>query len=223
MESGPAGYPDAVTLLTPARLELVALTRRLVDAILTAESEETQLHATAAELARLVEGLESRAPLATESRPMERRHADYLPRSPLVGELNAVAPPFEYEVRDRRLRATGLFSAAHEGPPGYVHGGWIALAFDEALGIANVAGSNPGMTARLTIRYRRPTPLRTPLVLEAWTERVEGRRIHTVGRIAAGDLVTAEAEGIFVNIGAERALEYFGERPATPEPTDPLP
>ena len=223
MDSGPAGYPDAATLLTPGRLELVAVTRRLVDAILTAESDETQLKATAADLEDLVERLEARAPAATESRPMERRHADYLPRSPLVGELNAVAPPFEYEVHDGRLRATGMFSAAHEGPPGYVHGGWIALAFDEALGIANVAGANPGMTARLTIRYRRPTPLRTPLVLEAWTEHVEGRRIHTVGRITAGDLVTAESEGIFVNIGAERALQYFGERPATPEPTDPLP
>jgi hypothetical protein len=34
---------------------------------------------------------------------------------------------------------------------------------------------------------------------------------------------TAEAEGLFVTIGEERALEYFGERPSTPEPTDPLP
>ena len=223
MEAGSAGYPDAATLLTPARLALVAQTRRFVDALLTAESDEAELHDIGADLERLVERLETNAPLSTEARPMERRHADYLPRSPLVGELNAVAPPFSWEFREGRLRAEGVFGAAHEGPPGYVHGGWIALAFDEALGIANVAGSSPGMTARLTIRYRRPTPLRVPIVLEAWTERVEGRRIHTVGTISAGNDVTAQAEGIFVNIGQERALEYFGERPATPEPTDPLP
>jgi acyl-coenzyme A thioesterase PaaI-like protein len=223
VSAGAAGYPDATALVTPARLELVALTRRLIDAILTTSVDEDELRDTATELEHIVTRLEARAPLTTESRPMERRHADYLPRSPLVGELNAVAPPFTYEMRDRRLYAEGVFTAAHDGPPGYVHGGWIALAFDEALGIANVANANPGMTARLTIRYRRPTPLRVPLVLEAWNERVEGRRIHTVGTITAGDEITAEAEGIFVNIGAERALEYFGERPTTPEPTDPLP
>jgi acyl-coenzyme A thioesterase PaaI-like protein len=221
--AGGAGYPDAATLLTPARLDLVALTRRFVDAILTADSDEDSLRALGTDLERLVEQLETNAPAPTESRLMERRHADYLPRSPLVGELNAVAPPFTYEFRDGKLRAEGTFGAAHEGPPGYVHGGWIALAFDEALGIANVVSDKPGMTARLTIRYRRPTPLRVPLVLEAWPERLEGRRIHTVGTISAGDTLTAEAEGIFVNIGAERALEYFGERPSTPEPTDPLP
>jgi len=33
----------------------------------------------------------------------------------------------------------------------------------------------------------------------------------------------AEAEGLFVDIGAERALEYFGDRAAPPEPVDPLP
>ena len=108
--------------------------------------------------------------------------------------MNAVAPPFEWEFRDNRLRAHGSFGAAHEGPPGYVHGGWIALAFDEALGIANVAGNTPGMTARLTVRYRRPTPLRKDLVLEAWTEHVEGRRIRTVGTIADGDIVTLGIE-----------------------------
>lgn len=223
MAAGPAGYPDATALVTPARLDLVALTRRFIDVILTTSADEDELRATATDLEHIVERFEARAPLPTDARPMERRHSDYLPRSPLVGELNAVAPPFTYEMRNRRLYAEGIFTAAHEGPPGYVHGGWVALAFDEALGIANVANANPGMTARLTIRYRRPTPLRVPLVLEAWNERVEGRRVHTVGTIRAGDEVTAEAEGIFVNIGAERALAYFGERPTTPEPTDPLP
>lgn len=217
-------YPDAAAFTTPARLHLASVTRRFVDAILTVPADETQLTKTAAELEAMVAALEDAKPAPPEhTRPPDRRHDDYLPRSPLVGELNVVAPPFVWEMQDGRLRAHGEFSAAHEGPPGYVHGGWVALAFDEALGIANVASGHPGMTARLTVRYRRPTPLHVDVVLEAWAEHIEGRRVHTMGRLMDGETITAEAEGMFVNIGAERALEYFGERPASPEPTDPLP
>ena len=89
--------------------------------------------------------------------------------------------------------------------------------------MANALSGHPGMTARLTVRYRKPTPLDARLHLHARTERVDGRRITTVASLRAGDTVTAEAEGLFVVIGTERVLEYFGERPSTPEPTDPLP
>lgn len=215
-------YPDAATFKTEARERLASATRRLVDTILTVPASEASLHETAAEVERMIDELETHAP-AHDAPPvsMERRHDDFLPRSPLVGEVNVVAPPFTWQLVDGRFRAEGTFDAAHEGPPGYVHGGWVSLAFDEALGITNVASGHPGMTARLTIRYRRPTPLHTPLVIDAAIDKIEGRRVHTSGRMLDGDTVTAEAEGIFVNIGAARALEYFGERPQ--EPSDPLP
>jgi acyl-coenzyme A thioesterase PaaI-like protein len=137
--------------------------------------------------------------------------------------VHPAAPPLAWDVRDGRFVAHGTLGLAFEGPPGYVHGGWVALLFDEALGVANVAGGHPGMTGRLSVRYRRPTPLQTELRLEAWTVGRQGRRITTVGTLHAGDTLCAEAEGLFVDIGAERALEYFGDRPATPEPVDPLP
>src|SRR6267154_1342438 len=73
----------------------------------------------------------------------------------LVGVVSPLAPPVEYEYRDGRLFGRGVFHAAYEGPPGYVHGGWIALGFDEILGMANIASGHPGMTGRLSIRYRR--------------------------------------------------------------------
>jgi acyl-coenzyme A thioesterase PaaI-like protein len=146
-----------------------------------------------------------------------------VPRSPFVGAANPISPPFDYELRDGRLHAEGIFTAAFEGPPGYVHGGWVALAFDEALGLANVASGKGGLTGRLTVRYRRPTPLYRQLRLEAHTARVDGRRLTTIGSLFDGDALLAEAEGLFVGLGAERALEYFGERVAPPEPVDPLP
>jgi acyl-coenzyme A thioesterase PaaI-like protein len=200
-----------------------------MDAVLTAEhASDTDLDAAADAAERIVAGLVGR-PVDTATPPtgergrFEQRQEDYLPRSPLVGSISPLAPPLSYEMHDDHVVAHGSFGAAYEGPPGYVHGGWVALAFDEALGMANAVSGHPGMTARLTVRYRKPTPLRTELHLHARTERVDGRRISTVATLRAGDLVTAEAEGLFVVIGAERSLEYFGERPSTPEPTDPLP
>ena len=134
-----------------------------------------------------------------------------------------MAPPLSYEIDGSRVLVRGRFGAPCEGPPGYVHGGWIALAFDEALGMANVASGHSGMTGRLTVRYRRPTPLHTDVLLEAWTERVDSRRFTNVGTLRVGSDITAQAEGLFIAIDADRALEYFGDRPTTPEPTDPLP
>lgn len=218
---------------THARQRLAAATRALLDAVLTCDVTDDELLAAAERADEITRALraasEERAapgssePGSSEWGTRERGPDDYLPRSPFVGVGSPLAPPFDYEAGGGRFVARGEFGAAHQGPPGYAHGGWVALAFDEALGMANAIAGLPCLTGRLTIRYRRPTPLHTPLVLEAHTQRVEGRRITTVGTLRDGDTLTAEAEGLFVMLGAERALEYFGERPSTLEPTDPLP
>lgn len=221
MAASERGYPDADTFVTSSRLRLADATRQLIAAVLTADDvREDQLDDAVAATERAVSELGGGDRSARGNGP---RHQDYLPRSPLVGTISPVAPPLSYELEGPRVLARGRFGAACEGPPGYVHGGWIALAFDEVLGMANVGSGRSGMTGRLTVRYRRPTPLHTDVLLEAWTERVEGRRFTTVGTLRVGSDITAQAEGLFIAIGADRALEYFGERPATPEPTDPLP
>jgi acyl-coenzyme A thioesterase PaaI-like protein len=56
------------------------------------------------------------------------------------------------------------------------------------------------MTGTLTIRYLRPTPLHTELIIEAELVRIKGRKIFTEGRILADGLLTAEAEGLFISI-----------------------
>jgi acyl-coenzyme A thioesterase PaaI-like protein len=103
-----------------------------------------------------------------------------------------------------------VFGAAYEGPPSYVHGGIIALAFDEMLGMANIATGHPGMTGTLTVRYRRPTPLYREVNFEAWVVKVEGRRIATRGTLSCDDVLCAECDGVFVQPRPELAAEYFG-------------
>jgi len=223
------GVQGHVSFVSPGRVRLTEAVRHLIDAALTAEdATESQLDDAADAAERIASELHGEGELGTRPAGVRTReewsHDDYLPRSPLVGEVSPMAPPVEYEYRDGRLFARGVFHAAYEGPPGYVHGGWIALAFDEILGMANIAGGHPGMTGRLGIRYRRPTPLHTELRFEAWTEQVDGRRIVTRGTLEADGVVTAEAEGLFVVIDPERALEYFGDQAYERRRlTDPLP
>jgi Thioesterase superfamily len=215
--------------VTEGRVRLAEAVRHLIDAALTAEDATTdQLAAAADDVERIAADLHGREELGARPSGVrgraEQSHDDYLPRSPLVGEVSPLAPPLEYEYRGGKLLGRGVFHAAYEGPPGYVHGGWIALAFDEMLGMANIASGHPGMTGRLSVRYRRPTPLHRPVTIESWTEQVDGRRIVTRGTLAVDGAVTAEAEGLFVIIDLERALEYFGERAyERRQVVDPLP
>ena len=217
------------SFVSPARVRLTAAVRHLIDGVLTAEEpSDAQLEATAELVERAARQLNGRDQLDSRPSGVRRRelrtHHDYLPRSPLVGITSPLAPPIEYRYRHGRLTGTGRFSAAYEGPPGYVHGGWIALAFDELLGMANVASGHPGMTGRLTVRYRRPTPLHTDVRFETWTETVDGRRIVTRGTLTVEGTVTADAEGLFVTLHPEQAAEYFGERAYEDRPAaDPLP
>jgi acyl-coenzyme A thioesterase PaaI-like protein len=145
--------------------------------------------------------------------PDEPASADYRTVNPVSGTLNPLAPPLRYERVDGEVvEATATFGMAYQGPPGYVHGGFIAGAFDDVLGLANLASGNPGMTVRLEVRYRRPTPLRTPLRIVARHTGREGRRIYATSTMLAGDEVTAEADGVFAEITPERAEALFARR-----------
>jgi len=124
-----------------------------------------------------------------------------LARHPVVGGLNPVAPS-EVTVDvsdDGRCAVEITYDATFEGPPGCVHGGHIAAGFDVVLGFAAGAAGAPGVTGSLAIQYLRPTPLFEPLRYEAEVAAQDGKHMTVRGRLLAfEDIVTAEAEGVFV-------------------------
>ena len=111
--------------------------------------------------------------------------------------------------RSRRESSTGAvvgdvrYTDPYEGPPGCVHGGFIAAGFDEMLGFAQSLSGQPGMTGRLLVSYRSPTPLHQPVRYEGRVDRVEGRKIFTVATLHHGDTLCAEAEGLFISMKPE--------------------
>jgi acyl-coenzyme A thioesterase PaaI-like protein len=136
----------------------------------------------------------------------------FFDHSPMLGQANPLAPPIQLWLEGDRILGTATFGAAYEGPPGCVHGGYVAAAFDEVLGSTQSLSGSPGMTGRLTVHYRKPTPLETELRFEGWIESVNGRKILTRGELRAGDVLCAEAEGLFISIDMARFADMKSER-----------
>jgi acyl-coenzyme A thioesterase PaaI-like protein len=145
----------------------------------------------------------------------------FFDHSPMLGKANAIAPPIELWLEGEELHGRVTFGSAYEGPPGCVHGGFIAAAFDEVLGSAQSLAGNPGMTGRLTIHYRSPTPLHTELRFTSRLASVRGRKIVTTGELWAGDTLCAEGEGLFISIDFQRFVEMRLEREARQAEVDP--
>lgn len=124
---------------------------------------------------------------------------DHIGTNPVTGNRNPVAPPLETVLLpDGVVRADLVLGTEYQGPPGCVHGGIVALIFDELLGLANAAAKTVAMTVDLRITYQSPTPLNTPLLFEAKQERRDGRKIWTTGTVSSGETICAIAEGMFV-------------------------
>ncbi|MGA8850565.1 MAG: PaaI family thioesterase [Aeromicrobium sp.] len=88
-----------------------------------------------------------------------------------------------------------------------VHGGAVALLFDEALGIlAAVATKAITRTAYLRTDFRALTPIDVELDVSAWVDRVEGRKVYVKGELRHGDVVCAEADALFLQLLPEQGL-----------------
>lgn len=186
-----------------ARINLTLRLRALILESMRGTASASDVDAATAHLEQALECLSRPGPeggAATDSH--------FIDRSPLMGLMNALAPPMILEI-DRTSGVAGtatgrvVFTEPYEGPPGHVHGGFIAAAFDEVLGQAQSLTGRPGMTGRLSTSYRSPTPLHTEIVFRGWVESVDGRKILTKATAHAGDTLCAECEGLFLSMPAE--------------------
>lgn len=208
-EKEPAPFSAGWSLDAEESTELVAqATRDLIGTIRRSNAPAEQLDRARS----LIEEADALlAPYRMDGIPMQGRLGDrgpigatatqpreFFPWSPIIGPLNPLSGDVEFTVVDGRTRGRANLGSQFNGPPGMVHGGVIALLFDELLGATNVCNGLGGFTGTLSIRYERPTWIETELELESWVDRVEGRKVFTVGTISIGGSVTARAEGIFI-------------------------
>ena len=112
-----------------------------------------------------------------------------------------------------RVRATCTFDERHQGAPGFVHGGSLATAIDDTVGTLLVLLRRPAVTARLEIDYRSPAFLGRAMALEAWAERIEGRKLHLAATVHDGETLVAEGRALFLEVD----LAHFAQGGELPD------
>lgn len=176
------GVADAIAFLDPEACDESDLAP-LVDQAASLRSAIAALPDLAAH------GSAARAPV-----PVSLLHE----RSPVSGHVNPVAAPLHFEYLDDKVIARAVFGRQFEGPAGGVHGGVVAAAFDELLGVAQMLSGYAGYTASLTVDYRSITPLEKEIVHEAAVKDLDGRKLRMHATSTFEDKLLVEAEALFV-------------------------
>lgn len=216
IERWEAGQPPTSSAWVQKR-RLATAMRRVIGRLVQSNAPEEELRQAADALERYSAQLAEHPRLRRGDRrtemPAEPDVGTFVDQSPFIGMANPLAPPIVLQ-EDAEWRVVGrvTYGAAYEGPPGSVHGGFIAAAFDEVLGFVQGMSGEPGFTGTLTIRYRSPAPLRRELRLVGEIVRVEDRKIFTEGRLLADEGLCAESEGLFITPHPEQYRRMLDAR-----------
>ncbi len=111
-----------------------------------------------------------------------------------IGAFNPCFPEYRFDHLDAEAASgTVTFPLVFEGPPGFVHGGFLAVFFDCVAQHQNCAAALSGRTRTLTVTYRRPTPVLTELRFDVVRTEVN-RAITSTARILQEDEVLCIGE-----------------------------
>ena len=97
----------------------------------------------------------------------------------------------------------------HQAFEGAVNGGIIGTLFDCHMnwtGASYMYQKNPDkpfpstVTAKYCVRFKKPTPLNTELLVKAWPVSLEGNKVKVEAELIANGEVTATANGTFVAV-----------------------
>ena len=205
--------PEQLATRREAVGELGSALRDLVDAAVRTEVPLAEIQDVSASVQQLaarlrvdMRGLQEPTSLDDPETGERVYNPVYGPGNPLAPRLAATDTP------DGRATGHVTLGKPYEGPAGVVHGGVVASLFDHMLARVVRAVGRGGMTAELTVSYRRPVRLGVPLVVTAKIGDADGRRTTARARIVAEDdpgTTLAEAEGMFVSLRPDVPLDLF--------------
>jgi acyl-coenzyme A thioesterase PaaI-like protein len=175
--------------------ELAELLRVVAGYALALEQPTDALRHAVSSLRSIETGLRNDLPSSLRPRIGARDapdHRVYLDHSRDIGAYNPCVPSYELSCREDRAEGSVEFPIAYEGPPGAVHGGFLAVLFDCVLQQLSCDLGATGSTSALEVRYRRPTPLHTRLRISA-TREVDGDRITSNAQLHRDAQLLCEA------------------------------
>ncbi|MEO6123173.1 MAG: PaaI family thioesterase [Ilumatobacteraceae bacterium] len=188
-----------------SRFELAGAMRQVIEAMMSSTDDDPTMESAAALVSQAAALLTrpdgAREYVGVAEGSLADGPQNFIDFSPFIGVLNPLAPPIAVSFDDNGdVLGHCTYGAAYEGPPGCVHGGFIAAGFDEVLGFAQAYSGKPGMTGNLNISYRSPTPLGREVRYVGRLDRVEGRKIYCSATLSHGDTLCAEAQGLFISM-----------------------
>src|SRR3954453_11063788 len=202
--------PGAEDPRLQAMTHLGDATRALMEAVVETDVDLSTVKEAVAEIEAIAARLdEQHRQLTVDMNPQEIRRR-FVAYNPVIGKANPFAPPLlvDFDENGHAVSRVTL-SRVHEGPPNAVHGGIVALLIDQLLGHAVGSAGQPGMTAQLTVNYRKPTPYDREIVVEAWHTGTSGRRITAAARITADGVLYADSKALFIAVSPERRDELL--------------
>lgn len=129
--------------------------------------------------------------IGSDAQPTQRL---YLSHAFDIGAFNPFFPQYRF---DHLGSDTGSgrvsFPLVYEGPPGLVHGGFLAVFFDCVIQHQNCAAELSGKTRSLGVTFRRPTPILTELRFEIVRSESD-RGINSTARLILADEVLCTGE-----------------------------
>jgi hypothetical protein len=179
----------------PQMLTLAPMLRRLTGTLLSLEVEDEAVAQLIEHLAATEQALAGRVPL--DLRPRVGPEADlhqrlYLDHGRDIGSFNPCFPDYQIQVEHQLASGTVSFPLPYEGPPGCVHGGFLALFFDCIIQHHNCEFGVAGKTTSISVDYRRPTPLLRSLQFEI-QRNSDDRRITSTAKIELEGTVLCQA------------------------------
>lgn len=125
----------------------------------------------------------------------------------LAGRGQCLAPPLHIDaVTETTACGRVTVGRFHSGRYA-MNGGVTPLIFDEIMArLANSAGRAWARTAYLNVDFRAPAPLDVELRVEAEFLRQDGRKRFMRAAMYHGDVLVAEAEGLWVELKPEQTL-----------------
>lgn len=139
----------------------------------------------------------------------------YLDHATDIGAFNPCFPEYRFDHVDGEIASGRVnFPLVYEGPPGLVHGGFLAVFFDCVMQHQNCIAGLSGKTRSLQVTFRRPTPVLTQLRFDIARREVD-RGITSTARLLFDDEVLCVGEVNTLAMPPDKLIGHrFGKRRA---------
>ncbi|OBB19577.1 hypothetical protein A5662_00255 [Mycobacteriaceae bacterium 1482268.1] len=139
----------------------------------------------------------------------------YLSHAFDIGAFNPCFPEYRFDRIDTETAEGRVaFPVVYEGPPGLVHGGFLAVFFDCVIQHQNCATGLSGKTRSLNVKFSRPTPILTELRFDIVREQTE-REVTSTAQLSLNDEVLCVGSAATLALPPDKLTGFnFGKRQA---------